>query len=49
MLDLASHRFYPFHDGVNVYLHILTERQVYCPGLASRLQPRNHLISSKET
>jgi hypothetical protein len=37
MLDLAPHRFYPLHDSIDVYLHILTEWDIYCPRPVSRL------------
>jgi hypothetical protein len=26
VLNLAPHRFYPFHDSVDVHLYVLTER-----------------------
>jgi hypothetical protein len=48
MLNFASHRFDPFHDGVDVYLNILTESQIHRPRSVSRLQPGNHLVSGKE-
>jgi hypothetical protein len=48
MLNFAPHRFDPFHDGVDVYLNILTESQIHRPRSVSRLQPGNHLVSGKE-
>jgi hypothetical protein len=49
MLNLAPHRFDPFHNGVDIYLNILTESEIHGPRSVSSLQPGNHLIPGKET